>query len=394
MMYTKCCTKLPMVFLLAGLFFINSNFAKAENSDELRKANEDLSRIRQEIEAKCTRLDSLAKGEKSVLVKIRSVEENIDLTGAFVRKLDRTSALLADEIALLSEKAESSVVELQKAQEYFYAHLEMLYKLNRGRPRLAFLLAGSLPEAVRTYHWSHALIEFDNNLVSAIRFLIADVQGQKSQLVENRAKMVQVRAERDREVRNLVQEKSRREKLLSQIRSEKTLQKEAITELEQEAAELEKVMESLRAARPKEEQLIPDSKTAFYRFKKRLPWPVRGRVSVSYGEVVHPIYKTKTYNSGIDISAAYGAQVNATADGRVAYIGQLRGYGNFLIIDHDEGYYTLYARLSEVAVELDQQVLKGQKVGEIGDAGQGNDAGLHFEIRRGKSDYNPLEWLE
>ncbi|MCP4633400.1 MAG: peptidoglycan DD-metalloendopeptidase family protein [candidate division Zixibacteria bacterium] len=365
-----------------------------KDDDEIEVNKENLGQIRDEIESKRERMKSLVKNEKSVLGNIRSLEENIDLTNAFIRKLNRTSNLLLGQINRLSVRIDSCLTELDMAQILFYSHLEAVYKRNKGRPKLASLLAGTLPEAIRAYHNSQSLIQYDNELVETIRDLISQVEKDRNRLTENRTDLSKVKKERNYEKSNLSKEKSKRSKLLSRVRSEKKLQLEAIAHLEKEAAKLQSIIEDLEATADRDEELGPDSETAFYRFKKRLPWPVKGSISLRYGDIIHPIYQTKTFNPGIDISTPYGSAVIAVADGRVAHSSYLRGYGNFVIIDHEESYYSLYSRLSEVSVEVNQLVLKGDVIGKVGDAGEGAKPALHFEFRRGKKTFNPLTWLE
>lgn len=81
------------------------------------------------------------------------------------------------------------------------------------------------------------------------------------------------------------------------------------------------------------------------------------------------------------------------ADGRVTYASRLRGYENLVILEHEGGYYTIYARLSETLVTLHQEVTRLQTIGRLGENGLSSGPSLHFEIREGKQPQNPLEWL-
>ncbi|MBD3170120.1 MAG: peptidoglycan DD-metalloendopeptidase family protein [candidate division Zixibacteria bacterium] len=375
------------VIAIGGLAL--NSFAQQDEED----ISEQLNRIRDEIESKRVRLKSLARDEKSVLGNLRSLEQNIDLTNAFIRKLDNTSSLILNQIEILGKRIDSTSVELSKAREQFYRHLETFYKRNRGRPLTAHLLSGELSDGIRRYYLSKSIIEYDNNLVENIREMIENIEENKARLAKNREDLSAVKKERYREKQFLARKKSQRQVLLDRVRNEKKLQLEAIAQLEREATELEQLMEDLRAARDSGEKEIPDTKTAFYRFRRSLPWPVQGNILMHYGDIVHPVYKTKTFNPGIDISAPYGTEVKAVADGTVAYTGYLRGYGNFVILEHGEGYFSLYARLSEIKVKTGDGVLKGDAIAFVGDAGEGGNPSLHFEMRRGKKSYNPLEWL-
>jgi murein DD-endopeptidase MepM/ murein hydrolase activator NlpD len=98
-------------------------------------------------------------------------------------------------------------------------------------------------------------------------------------------------------------------------------------------------------------------------------------------------------NTGIDIGAEKGERVRCIASGTVAYVGWMRGFGKFVIVDHG-GYYTTYAHMEDVAVEKDEEVRNGSVLGTAGDAGIVGGIKLHFEIRKSTEALDPIDWLE
>ncbi len=390
-------SKIAKVLLLFGIIFtLFSAFPKTSvaGNDDIKNAENDLNKVRQELKAKRDNLKTLSKNEKSVLKNIRYIEENIDLTNAFLRKLEKTSKLLSKKIKQLNRRIDSTSTELESSREVFNKGLDAVYKQLRRNNRWQLLLTNSLSESIREYHLSRSALEYEYNLIESIKEMINQISKKRIELINDYSELKKVKAERKRERMVLDRQNLKRKKLLNRIRGEKKLQSEAIAQLEKEAVQLEKILAELQSQSKGEVISTPDYKTAFYKYKGRLSWPVKGKVITRFGDIVHPIYKTKTFNPGIDISAPYGANVAASAAGKVAYIGYLRGYGNFIIIDHNEGYYTLYAKLSEIDAEVGEIVLKGDIIGKVGDAGDSGNPSLHFELRRGKKQYNPLKWLE
>jgi murein DD-endopeptidase MepM/ murein hydrolase activator NlpD len=116
-------------------------------------------------------------------------------------------------------------------------------------------------------------------------------------------------------------------------------------------------------------------------------WPVRGHVSSPFG--VRNGFK----HSGIDVAAALGTPIVAAAAGEVAYRGQLRGYGNILILKHSEEFTSVYAHLRDWLVQERQSVRQGEQIATVGDTGQSDGAHLHFEIRVRNQPRNPLFYL-
>lgn len=124
-----------------------------------------------------------------------------------------------------------------------------------------------------------------------------------------------------------------------------------------------------------------------------LEWPVRGAVAVPFGSRLHPVFRTKMFNSGIDIKAASGTPVRAAGPGEVLFRGWLRGFGQVVIIDHGGELSTVYAHLATTAVEEGDAVRTGNLLGTAGNSGTNTEAGLHFEVRRGGTAQDPLNYL-
>lgn len=125
-----------------------------------------------------------------------------------------------------------------------------------------------------------------------------------------------------------------------------------------------------------------------------LEWPVRGPISAPYGSRVHPVFKTKVFNSGIDIKAASGAPVKAAAAGEVLYKGWIRGFGQVVILDHGGNISTVYAHLASASVREGDSIKAGGVLGTVGNSGTDSEYGLHFEVRRGGSAQNPMNYLK
>ncbi len=120
-------------------------------------------------------------------------------------------------------------------------------------------------------------------------------------------------------------------------------------------------------------------------------WPCPGcnYITSRAGYRYHPIFGDWRYHSGIDIGAAYGSAVTAADSGTVIMASVNGGYGNCVMIDHGNGYYSLYGHLSGFAVSNGQSVSKGQTIAYVGDTGWATGAHLHFEVRQGDTKLDP-----
>ncbi len=131
----------------------------------------------------------------------------------------------------------------------------------------------------------------------------------------------------------------------------------------------------------------PRAMAASRGYGARFVWPAAGDITSPFG------YRWGRHHDGIDIAAAAGAPARAARAGRTAFAGWRGGYGNMVLLDHGQGYMTLYAHLDECAVERGQYVATGQVIGYVGDTGYSFGAHLHFEVWREGQAVDPLPFL-
>lgn len=126
------------------------------------------------------------------------------------------------------------------------------------------------------------------------------------------------------------------------------------------------------------------------RSSTKFSWPVKGKVLSQYGA------KNKgLFNDGINISAAKGTPVKSAENGVVAYAGnEVKGMGNLIIIQHSDGWMTVYAHMDSLIVKRGAKVNVGQQIGRVGQTGRVDTPQLHFEIRKGTKAYNPQDMLK
>lgn len=121
----------------------------------------------------------------------------------------------------------------------------------------------------------------------------------------------------------------------------------------------------------------------------RFMWPVPSsrRISSSFGQ------RGSKHHDGIDIPASRGANVIASDDGKVAYSGRMRGYGNIVVIKHSGGYHTVYAHNQKNFARKGQKVSKGEVIALVGSTGRSSGPHVHFEIRKNNRSRNPATYL-
>ncbi|HLH31061.1 MAG TPA: M23 family metallopeptidase [Terriglobia bacterium] len=122
-------------------------------------------------------------------------------------------------------------------------------------------------------------------------------------------------------------------------------------------------------------------------------WPVKGAITSHYGNRADPFNGDAEMHLGLDISALYGAQVRAPADGKVIYAQRMAAYGNLLIIDHGNGMTTRYGHLYRFVAKVGQKVKKGELIALVGTTGRTTAPHLHYEVRVNDRPKNPRNYL-
>ncbi len=367
-------------FLIFLCLFLQLN-QKQKELDDLKKR---LSEVRQEIK-------QLEKEKSGALARLEKIDEAINLSSEYIEKVTTQEyeekmrvSELNREIARLESKMKFQKEELK----------ERLIRLYKWTPfyKLEILLSSkSIPEILSTSYYLQILAKHDSKLFFEFKDYwtkyLADkkMREQLISLLETR------RQEKEQELEQLNKERQEKRKILDEIAKQENEKKKIEKELKSAQRKLEDLIVSLRKKKEKEEA---SAKSYFEINKGKLPWPCRGSVGTKFGKVIHPKYNTTTKNNGIDILSNYGENVYAVAQGKVVYAGKFMGYGDLVVIDHQDGFYSLYGHLSEILVKVGDEVPLGRIIGRVGESGSLSGPMLHFELRKEGKPVDPLVYLE
>ncbi|MCJ7496730.1 MAG: peptidoglycan DD-metalloendopeptidase family protein [candidate division Zixibacteria bacterium] len=378
-------------FLSSGilLYSFNKTEVRAQNLDnKIAEQKDELENIRKELEEKREKIKKLSKKESSVFIEIKDLEEELELMDKLLLRLNLKSKQAGKDITATEVLLEKSQLRLQAKRDELGCRLRDIYKYMRFREYEILTGASSPLDLMRRLKYIKLITRQDQSLIQEVSKGIENIEKNKISLESKRKELAFLIKEKNKEENKRSTEKNKREKLLKKIRSEKEIHLQSVKELEKSAKEIEKLLTSLEKERFKKEVEIT---TGLFRvLKGRLPWPVTGKVALGFGEQKESRFNTKLFNPGIDISPSSDLEVKAVADGRVVYSSWLRGYGNFIILQHDDGYYTVYANLKEILVGVGEDVGRAQTIARL----NGSENNFHFEIRKGKEQLDPLEWLK
>jgi len=188
------------------------------------------------------------------------------------------------------------------------------------------------------------------------------------------------------------EDQAKRERMLADIRSEKSLQMAAAESLKRSARALDSAVASYETVSG-QTAAIEVKEKPFASLKGLLMMPVKGNIISFFGHYQDSKFNVKRFQSGIHIRADKGEPIRAVYSGRVLFASWFKGFGNMLILDHGDHYYTVYAHLEEIFKSEGDPVEAGEVIATVGDTGSLTEAGLHFEIRHHGKPMNPMQWI-
>ncbi len=384
------------LFLLAFSIWFCIFVAKAETVVEPAQPGSEtfrLIRIERELRQKRESLERLDLEEKRTFEEVLDLEESLDLSGWLIGRLMQRQKSVAKELEDKRRNLrtiDSTVCDYRRGAD---VRLREIYEHGRTADKAAALAAFSPVDLGRIIRFTERILRTDGEFLSAACAQRSNLTQGSEHLNAQRPRLSRQHERIDEERLYRLRQLQEKERLLRKIESERGLCQEAIRDLEEEAFGLGLIpgWDDQRAGDAA--GIDPGDEGKFELQRGRLPWPVQGSVVSTFGLQTDRTFHTTTQNSGIEITTEGDAQVLAVADGTVAYLSRLRGYGNLLLVAHGGDYFTLYARLSEVSVSAGETVRRLQNVGRVEGDGSNGTPALYFEIRKGRRCLDPLEWL-
>ncbi|WP_084066681.1 murein hydrolase activator EnvC family protein [Desulfocicer vacuolatum] len=202
------------------------------------------------------------------------------------------------------------------------------------------------------------------------------------------------------EIKALENQKAKRQALLAEVKGKRALTKAAMVSARKA---LVKTMQSLKKSSLSSDDISEKKSPArkwkaekglFLSRRGRLPMPVDGHILSKFGTRIDEDDKTFTFQTGVDIRVDMGEPVKSVFRGEILYADWLKGYGNLIIINHGDNYYTLYAHVEELFKQKGDVVEDREVIATAGDTGTVRGPYLHFEVRHHDKPMDPLKWLK
>jgi septal ring factor EnvC (AmiA/AmiB activator) len=358
----------------------------AHQETDTKKAEADLKAVKTEIE-RITREVSTEQVERDRLTReLRSAELSVGQARGSLADVRRERAEAAQRRSALAAEKQAREKQLADNREALAGQMRAAYLIGRQEP-LKLLLNQRDPQlAGRMFayygYFGHAragqikLIEDD---VARIAQLQEELEAQDAQLAElEKQQRVQLAA--------LEQARTQRSHVLADLEAQSKSRAQSLERLRSQQAGLEKLLRELRTAM---ERYPVEGNDAFARLHGKLAWPVSGHIVARYGDA----RAGGVHWDGVLVATERGTPVKAVFEGRIIYADWLPGLGLLAIVDHGDGYLSLYGHNDRLYKAAGEHVAAGDTIAAAGDSGGSSRPELYFEIRKAGKPVDPRPWF-
>lgn len=375
--------------------------ALAQTAD--REATEERLRdLRYQIEQDQQRLAETAEAEKATL----STLEQIDREIALRQELLQTYRRRVNEIERESDSLRSSMAALERdladLRERYQSRAKHAYMYGRMHDLALILSASSINQMLVRARYLNRFADQRRTRLEEIRATTSELQTRREDLETNLARNEELLRETEVEQRNMTRLQQSRRQVVNQLRGQRTAIQADIDRKRAAARDLENRIQQLIAAesgRTARTESTFDAAAyaalsgSFLDNRGRLPWPSRGVVREPFGDIVNPVYGTRTPNPGILIDTPPQAEVRSVFQGTVVDVDIMPDYGTIVVVQHGE-YRSVYSNFSVLYVEVGDEVDAGHLLGRSGTDAQPKGPALFFAIFRNGQAVDPSPWLQ
>jgi septal ring factor EnvC (AmiA/AmiB activator) len=365
---------------LAALALPAAQPDRARTEANLRSLKERIERIQRQVQDDAAEKDRLTRD-------LRAAEQSVAKAQGELGKVRSRRNETSAERARLQEERGRRLADRDRTQADLAAQLRSSYMMGRNEP-LKMLLNQRSPASFQRNSTYYGYFGRDRaRKITLITQNIAEIDELAREIEEQDNQLAQIELQRKGRVQELDKARRQRGQVLSSLQVESRNRGAQLKRLQQQRQQLENLLAELRRAT---EATPFDPNDPFAKLRGRLSWPVAGKVEIGYGEAIAGGLRS----NGIQIAADRGATIRAVHEGRVIFADWLSGRGLLIILDHGNGYLSLYGHNEQLFKQAGATVQAGEAIATAGDSGGRATPGLYFEIRRAGKPVNPSGWFK
>lgn len=365
--------------------------------ETLANTDSEIKELRQEVKEKQQKQKEIQeqikeneKKQQSVRSELDRLEESLEETKEKIRQLNNEISQTEAELEEAEQKLKEAEERVEKRNKLFNERIRLMYENGQVSYLEVLLGAENFGDFLARFESIQTIMKQDRELLEEQK-RDRDIIAEAKQTIETSlAKLNTLHEEAEVERKALAQKQEERKVALASLEKEHA----ELEEINEKEAQRERDLAAKLAAKVEAQQRSSSGGgggkvSAFRDSGGTLAWPANGRFTSGFKPSHRPNHK------GIDIAAPIGTPIYAAAGGVVTAAGSASGYGNRIIIAHGNGLSTLYAHMyaDTILVSPGQNVKRGQKIAEVGNAGRSTGPHVHFEVLKGSTPVNPMSYL-
>ena len=331
-------------------------------------------------------VDAAKEKQNAAIREYNAIDKEISNTENEINIIEKQITQAEKDLEAKEEELKVAQEEYNKYQDEFLSRARVMYE-NGDIAYIEILFgAQSFSDFLERIELISQLMEYDNSVLDNLEKTKQKIADSKKEIEDIIKRQTENKATLTDKAKTLEVSLSKKQELIDSL-----------------AKDVEKYKAIYESAEKAEQEMIRQNKSALsysanpvkYTGGKFLwPAPSTSKITSEYGYRIHPVYKTRKFHSGIDIAAAYGTNIVASADGTVTLATDNGGYGKCIIINHGSGLTTLYAHNSSLLVSKGDKVVRGQIIAKAGSTGVSTGPHLHYEVRVNGSTTDPIQYLK
>jgi septal ring factor EnvC (AmiA/AmiB activator) len=300
-------------------------------------------------------------------------------------KIRSRNAKLAD----LGKQQTELKLGIKKQNSVVSEQLATAYKMGAQEPIKLLLNQEDPQQLARLFKYYNYVVDARNEKIAQYMGDVEQLSTVRNQVSEEKRLLSSAKVELEEDRQELLANNKRRQSTLKQLNASLQSDKSKLDKLLKQRTALEELLKNVRSVVKKMALKTPPGGQSFVSQKGQLSWPLKGKVAHSFGST-----RSGSLNwDGWLISAQIGESVAAVHDGQVIFSNYMRGFGLLIILNHGDGYMSLYAHNEELLKDTGDWVLSNETISRAGDTGGLNKPALYFEIRKKGQPADPKKWL-
>lgn len=376
---------LPLLLVLA---FAGAAPVAAQQASSQQVTPAQVEKLKKQIGAINQWLTKAEKDRSQLQQQLTGLERSISDLTREARDLKQQAASQQAQLAELETRQRQLTLILNGQREQLKKLLRQAW-MEGDASALKVLLNETDPNNIaRTLTYYEYLGNYTVGQVQAFQASLAELNQTRTQMQNTRARLAATEADVEQRQQKLEQSRKQREQTLTSLNTDIGQRRSERDELAADQKRLEALLEEVQQAIASIP--APNANQSFAKLRKKMPWPAAGTVVSSFGETYA---EGKLRRNGLLMHTDTSAEVRAIHYGRVVFANWLRGFGLLTIIDHGDGYMTLYGHASSLYTTTGDWVDAGEAIAQAGQTGGTDKTALYFEIRHNGKPDNPSRWL-